>query len=89
MEGLGLQLIHCLRFCLSDLTVLLETYHLADGIHTSRSFRLVGIIGRHVDAALAHTLLPGNGMVRHGIIEHAIHVKEHDFGTKGLKAVFF
>jgi hypothetical protein len=32
--------------------------------------------------------MPAIGMVGHGVIEHAIHIKEHGFGVESLKAVF-
>ena len=100
MENVTLLIIHTLCLSLVDLTTLLLEYHETDGIYPTRSLSGIGIVGCHVDsgigivgchvdAELSHALLPGNGMIGHGVIEDAVHIEKHGFGAECLKAVFF
>ena len=89
MEDTTLLVIHYLSLCLIDLTTLLFHHHHTDGIYTSCSFSGIGIISSHLDAELSHALLPRNSMIRHRVIEHSIHIKEHGFEVDTLKAVSF
>ncbi len=89
MEDTALLIIHTLGFGFVDLASLLLEYHLSDGIYATSPLSGIGIVGCHVDTELSHALLPGNGMIGHGVIEDAVHIEKHGFGAECLKAVFF
>ena len=89
VEDATLDIVHTLGLSLVDLPQLLSHDHLPDGVYASGPFGGIGIIGGHPDTELCHRLLPGNGVVRHGVVEYAVHVKEHGFGAECLKAVSF
>ena len=48
---------------------------------------LIGFFFGHGKTVVTHRLMPGTGMVRHGVVEHAIHVEEHGFGSESPEAV--
>ena len=89
MEDLCLYIVHALGLGLVDDTVLLSLHHLTDRVDTTGSLSGVGIIGRHLQTALSHRFLPGNRVVGHRVVEHAVHVEKHGFGAESLKAVIF
>ena len=89
MEDTALLVIHPLCLSLFNLTTLLFQHHHTDGIHTPRTFCGIGIVGCHLNAKLLHALLPGDSMIRHGVIQHSIHIKEHGLEVDTLKAVSF
>jgi sodium-dependent dicarboxylate transporter 2/3/5 len=78
-----------LGFGLVYFAPLLALHHLSDGIHATGSLSGVCIVGSRVDAKLSHALLPCYGMVRHGVVEHPVHVEKHGFGAHCLKTVIF
>ena len=89
MKNATLLIIHTLGFGFVDLASQLLAYHHTDGVHTAGPLGGIGIVGCHVNAELCHALLPGNGVIGHGVVEHAVHIEKHGFGVKSLKAVFF
>ena len=74
-----LYVVHLLCLFEANVTLLLFVNHLPDGVNASCSFRSVCIGSRHANAELCHSLLPGYGMIGHGIIEYAVHIEEHGF----------
>ena len=88
MKLARLLIVHTLGLHLINVASLLSFYHHADGVHTAGSLCGIGIVYCHPDTKRSHGFLPGHGMVRHRVIEHAVHIEKHGFGAKCLKTVF-
>ena len=87
MEQVCLHVVHLLCLLERDVVSLLCLHHHADGVDATSTLGGIGIVGSHGNVKLRHGLLPGTCVVRHGIIENAIHVEKHSFGLESLKAV--
>ena len=87
VKQLRLHVIHALGFLQRDVLSLLFLHEPYDGVYASGSLGGVGVSLRHVDAEAGHALSPGDGVMGHAVIEHAVHIEKHGLGAELPKAV--
>ena len=81
VEDVALHRVHLHGLLVGYVDALLPFDEHLHGVESACSLCGVRVVGRHVDAESRHCLLPGYGMVGHGVVEHAVHIEKH-----GLRA---
>ncbi len=82
MEDVALHSIHLFGFLIRDVDAFLFLDEHLYGVEATRTLCGIGVVSCHVDTELCHGLLPGDSMMRHGVVEHAVHIEKHGLGVE-------